>query len=645
MNKIKNKKAQLTVFIILGLFILAGVGIFAYFQSEWYKYKDLPEQFVPVAKYAEQCMEDVALQGIFQAGLNGGHIYPAYEQEEAYLDVGYPVAYWYLAGEDRAVTLQQLQVDLQQYLQEEMKNCLGSFEPFTQFTFTYTEEDIETAVLIGQDTVDITAEVPLQISDGTVTATLPPLQKEVQSSIGNKLFLAYQIMKKENEEGFLEFYTDEIIAASDWLPYEGLDFTCKPKRWTVAEMETYIENAVAVNLQFLRFKGTAYEKVGDPYYDNIYTVDLDTSGVGDLSVRTTYLPTWDMDLEVIPSKDGIVTDIKLVGKTIAIPCIHTYHHKYSAYYPVLFEINDEESAEYPFFFATPVIMNRNEPDRQGTMQPWPSQQDAVRNAAYCSETTTATAYTLEEDGSITTTETTVDTWLYSLDIIAMDSQYSFDGILDNASVSYACGQFSCEIGATDYGTSSSGAFVGYPLLSSSFPSCTNGIVVVSKEGYHPARVVQSVEEDTDGATIQVPMYRLHELTPQLTVIQNHNNVITERGLQEDELAVITLRNDALQFEKVVIYPTGNEDAEGFDKLELLVADDVTYTMDIKLITGEAYSGSFVYNWTPSANAVSAATTAQLYVIKKDVLVATDENYAEAMAYAEEESKNYPPILS
>src|SRR3989338_4091994 len=87
-HKKMQKKAQVTVFIILGLFILVSVGIFTYFTSEIFKYKNLPEQFVPVAKYAEQCTEDVLLQGIFQAGINGGYVYPQYEEDEAYLKIG-----------------------------------------------------------------------------------------------------------------------------------------------------------------------------------------------------------------------------------------------------------------------------------------------------------------------------------------------------------------------------------------------------------------------------------------------------------------------------------------------------------------------------------------------------------------------------
>ena len=323
-HKKMQKKAQVTVFIILGLFILVGVGIFSYFASEIFKYRNLPEQFVPVAKYAEQCTEDVLLQGIFQAGINGGYIYPQYEEEEAYLNAGFPVPYWYLAGQDRSVTLAKLEADLATYLEQNVDNCLNNFAAFDdEFDFAKIPEQNTTAKIeVQQNTVIIDIDLATQVGDGATTATLPTIEVEVENSIGNKLFLAYQIMKTENEEGFLEFYTNEIIAASDWLPYEGLDFTCAPKRWKLNDMKVYIQQAVATNIQFIMFEGTSYEETDDPYYDNIYKVDVGAGDVDNLKVETTYNPSWDMSLDVQPNTNGIVTDIKMVGPTIAIPCIH-----------------------------------------------------------------------------------------------------------------------------------------------------------------------------------------------------------------------------------------------------------------------------------------------------------------------------------
>lgn len=643
-----SKKAQLTVFIILGLFIVLSIGLFLYFTSEIYKYRNLPEQFIPVAKYAEQCMEDVALQGIFEAGMNGGHVSQIYEEDEAYLDAGFPVPYWYLGGEDRSVIIPELEKELETYLKENLNTCLNNFETFSQFTVTEVEEEnISPEVTVGQNTVGFEADIPVQISDSTTTATLPTIKTEVENSIGNKLFLAYQIMAAENEQGFLEFYTNEIIAASDWLPYEGFDFTCKPKRWLIAEMKPYIQSAIAVNLPFLMFESTSYEETGDLYYDNIYKVNVGASGVSDLNVRTIYNPAWDMDIDVQPNSNGVVTDVKLVGKTIAIPCVKVFHHKYSTYYPVLFEITDEDNADYPFYFATPVLMKRNEPDRNNEMQPWPSERDEIRRAQYCANTTKTTLYALDDDGAIITKESEENNWPYTLDIIAMDHQYGFDGILKDVQVKYKCIQFECDIGNTSYG--SGGIITAFALLHSNFPACLNGQLIAEKEGYHTTKMFQSVTEETDGATINIEMYRLHPLDFEVTVVVNHNNVISERELgeeegAEDELAVITIKNEELEFEKVLVGPIDSEDAAGFDTLELLVGDDITYNVDIKLIAEDRYVGAYVYNWTPEANAITAATAAHFYVIKKDVLLPTDENYLEAIQYAEEESSNYPPEL-
>jgi hypothetical protein len=657
LNPMQNKKAQLTVFIILGLFILIGTGVFMYFTSEVYKYRNLPEQFIPVAKYVEQCAEDVTLQGIFQAGMNAGYLYPP--DDATFLDAGFPVIYWYQNGQDRSVSITHLEKDLEEYLAENIEDCISNFEPFaSQFDFREAEEqNTSVNVDISKNIVQVDLFLPVIISDGTSSASLPELRKEVKNSIGNKLFLAYQIMKTENQDGFLEFYTDEIIAASDWLPYEGMDFTCAPKRWKVSDMKQYIQTAVAVNLPFIMFEGTKYEETDDPYYDNIYKVNIGASGVSDLSVETTYNPRWGMALDVQPNNNGIVTDVKLVGDTIALPCIHTYHHKYTTEYPVLFAITDEDSADYPFFFATPVIMKRNEPDRFNQMRPWPSETDTIRSREYCEKTTTATEYSLSSDGSITTEETEVDKWLYSLDVVAMDSVYGFDEILDNVTISYHCVQFECTIGSTKIGGGDEDSIVGYPILSSTFPSCSNGILVAEKEGYQTKKIYQTVAEETDDATVLVSMYKLHPLETEVTVIQNHNGVISERAVEEDEMAVITIKNDAEDFEKIVIYPEQEEEektvAAGraavgeFDKVVLMVADDLIYEVDIKLIdTAEnRFTGSFVYNWTPNANAITAAATVQFYVIKKDILVPTDENYHEAMTYAESESSNYPPELS
>ncbi len=643
-KQMKPKKAQVTIFIILGLVLLIVAGLVTYFAVDMFKYADIEEQFIPVAKYTEQCVNDVTEHAIFLAGINGGHIKSQDNEKEAYLDAGFPITYWFIAGEDRSVTIVQLENELEMYLNEHVNDCLTDYSSFEgEFAVTPVNQvSVTSDVRISENEVHVELNLPVQISDGTVTSTLPEIKVKIHNTIGKKLFLAYQIMKTENKDGFLEFYTDEIIAASDWLPYEGFDVTCKPKRWTVNEMREYIKQAIAVNLPFIMFKGTRYEETGDPYYDKIYLVDPHASGVKDLNVDIMYNPEWGMNLDVNPSENGIVTTLHMVGQTIAIPCISVYHHKYSAYFPVLFTITDDDAGDYPFYFATPVIMKRNEADRYSEIQPWPSETDVIRSREYCSKTVKTTAYTMKRDGTLDAQETEEDRWLYDLDVIVMDALYGFDGILDNVSIKYQCGQFICDIGATEYG--SGNTLVAYPLLSSRFPSCLHGQIIAEKNGYHAVRASQTVADDTDGATVQMKMFHLRPLNFDITLIENHNNVIGEVELDENDIVVITLKNENLDFEKVMVWPIGNtsEGAAGFDTLELLVAPDVTYELDIKLIQDDIFTGGLSYNWTPDVNTITAANGVHFYAIKKDILLSTNENYMEAMKYAEHESANYPP---
>jgi hypothetical protein len=49
---LKNKTAQVTLFIILGLLLLITTGLVLYFATEAFKYPGLPDEMIPVATYA-----------------------------------------------------------------------------------------------------------------------------------------------------------------------------------------------------------------------------------------------------------------------------------------------------------------------------------------------------------------------------------------------------------------------------------------------------------------------------------------------------------------------------------------------------------------------------------------------------------------
>jgi len=189
-------------------------------------------------------------------------------------------------------------------------------------------------------------------------------------------------MDYENRDYFLENYTDEMIACSDWLPYEGMELTCSPRVWQVSQMKDYTQTMIMHNLHFLQFENTDFRETGMPYYDKQYKVPFTWEDFRDFKVDVIYNPHWGMDFEVIPSHSGITEPYEFTLSKYLMSCIKIYHHKYNVEYPVIFQLTDQEEPENKFFFASPVIMKRGIPNRYNEVLPWPTDYDETRSIDY-----------------------------------------------------------------------------------------------------------------------------------------------------------------------------------------------------------------------------------------------------------------------
>jgi uncharacterized protein YpmB len=78
------KKAQITIFIIIGIVILVIAISLIYFsghikekeaEAETIKTQKIPSDLEPLVNYIEACIEDAAKDGIFLLGKQGGAIY------------------------------------------------------------------------------------------------------------------------------------------------------------------------------------------------------------------------------------------------------------------------------------------------------------------------------------------------------------------------------------------------------------------------------------------------------------------------------------------------------------------------------------------------------------------------------------------
>ena len=180
------KKAQVTLFIIIGMVILIAVALFLYLNKESAA-TDLKEEsgdaeesslIVPAAKtYLQGCLANELEDAVFLMGYQGGYIWipDSAETESTYYS---DVAYWFSDKRSRAPSLKEMETEISQYLENYSKACmlkLGELLPGYDITFkgfevntTITPESIDaearTQIRIAQEkTVQRVTSIPLSL--------------------------------------------------------------------------------------------------------------------------------------------------------------------------------------------------------------------------------------------------------------------------------------------------------------------------------------------------------------------------------------------------------------------------------------------------------------------------------------------------
>jgi len=629
------KRGMISVFIIVGIVILL---VFALVFSI---YKGILPSVMPkrtdsITTFTETCMETIVHNGLEIMELQGGYIELPEELliADAYLDLGFKVPYWFFDGRDYMPTYKIMEDQLKAYLDEELPICLDNFQGFPQYKITPLN-NITNKITFAEDRVLIDTNYHLMVEQTVEETTyLEEFNGVVISKFPEYYDLARAIMEHENRYYFLENYTDEMIASSDWLPYEGMFLSCTPQSWRVPEMMEYTQQMIMHNLHFLMFENTDYEETGIPYYDGQYKVDVTNHNFRDIKVDVIYNPSWGMEYEVLPSRNGQVKPFEFKIAKYLRSCMQVYHHKYNVEYPVMIKLDGEGK----FFFATPVMLRQNLPNRYHEVNPFTLDVDEVGSRMYCADSTKITSYTLDSNNIIRSSPAIVQNRQYNLRVFTEDALTG--DVLPGVNISYQCVNFRCDIGVTMYPLSQGMWTGGLPMLDTKFPNCLNGLVIADRPGYHTGREFVSVSERTDKGQVTVQLHPVKDYKVSVRVIEDHNGLITERGLRPEESVLINVNNDDLVYEQSIVHPS-----KYFENISLIIAD-LTHELDIKLVTNESYLGGLELNWSTSAQDLAKGRVAVFYVIKYDPPVppSTPEEYEELYNYPKRKSKEYPPKI-
>lgn len=506
MNRILGaKKAQITIFVVLAILIVAGVSIVLLLKYA----APVPTKIQPVEDYFLKCVNDLTLQGAMALGEQGGYIdIPAYEIGSDYAPSGSQmnffgsvIPYWfYVSGNNikktQVPSLNGMEEQLASYIKDNIGEC--TFEGFADYKVIADDEaDVKTSM--SDNGISVTVSYPLTISYQDITKKLSKHSVNVKTNLGSLFKTAKSIFDAEQSRLFLENYAIDTITLN--APTTGTEVTCVPKTWNALNISENVLNSLQANIQSIKIKGDYY-KLAEK--ENKYFVQELGKDVNE-QINFIYSPLFPTKFEVSPEENGLMIASPVgmqEGLGVLGFCYVPYHFVYSLSFPVLIQVMDESGNM--FQFSTIVIVDKNK----------------AREAV------------IEEDVPGMENEMCDDSRKIELvSVFTHDAQQN----PVESKISFKCLSTTCDIGYTDIEENEA-------LLTEKFPQCVNGFVMASADGYATAKQEVSTNEPT---LADLTLYPYHELEINLGDIGE--------ALIGEERVLLTFSSD--DYSTSIVYPS------------------------------------------------------------------------------------------
>ncbi len=492
---IRNKRAQISLFILIGIVVVIGVAVFIYINSEANKkeiapgvkvaVEKLPTEFQPVATYVESCIKGVGTNALRRIGETGGFVdvanpNPLDPTESSSVELlqgsGLNVAYWYhLKDSNECSTCMfafdmpnlykaqgepSVESELGEYVDRNLNECLNDFVVFSeQGTNIVPLGGIKTDVSVIDDYVIFIVDYPIQLKREELEETATKFYAAVPSKLKKMYELANYITGLQAANNFLEKDILNLIVGFSGVNEDKLPPMADSRfgfgnivRWRKSKVKEDIVSMLTSYIPLLQVYGTrTYEEIdvgndlGNALYNEGMIIPSDGS-FGDLEVRFDYLgwnPYFNLNCrgEMCEPESTSFAILQIFG-------IQNYNFVYDLSFPVLVSIYDPDAFTERgqlFQFMLEGNIRSNEPLNTSTVI---IKAIDVEESMFCD---------IEKMNSGT---------------IKINVKSPYNVPLDNVQVVYNCAGQSCFIGETSRG-----------VLEDKFPICLGGIVSLSKEDY------------------------------------------------------------------------------------------------------------------------------------------------------------------
>jgi len=485
-SKINLKKnGQVTVFIIIGILVVAAIGIYFLINNP-----SLPGGSKELKQGEDAylaCISDRTKLGINLLGQQGGHLYleelkfypgSSYAPSSSQLDFyGGAVPYWmFVSGNNLVVeqkpTLDEMEQELARFVYEGINDCNFNFLNSAGIFVDIYDGSVD--VKINSDSVDVSLDNPVFITFENQSATVNNHEVTIKSKLGKYYDLASKIYEKEKAEGFLEAYGLDVMYL--YAPVTGVEFGCSPKIFNEDLTKRNISLGLEDNIAFLKVTGNYYDL--SEKKNSYFVVDLGEKV--DENVNFMYSSNWPTSVQMYGDKVvqpvGTQQGLSMFGL-----CFVPYHFVYDIKFPVMVQFFDGNDL---FQFGVVAII-KNSQAREAIL----IGDEIIDNNVICANA--------NKKVRVSTTD---------LDLNPVEARLSF-----------SCLDETCDLGSTKKVSSDES------YLIADVPACVNGILTAYSENYTSSSYIISTNRE-DSADIM--MKKIHTINVSMSSVGKANIVFS-----------------------------------------------------------------------------------------------------------------------
>ncbi len=650
-----SKKAQVTLFIIIGILLLLALILVITLKTEVIKFK--PEQLLPTEKgkvesFLTGCIEKLGGEALFKVGLQGGYIEvpTALAEDNTRTLKTSPLTtapYWAYGQDTYIPSLSEIKTRVDKYIQQNLRSCMLEWEPFQGEYDIIEKSPITVNTEFVESKVIFNVHWDVEIKDKAGEVVTEVIDHVAESNIKFKKVYdtAVQVVEHEMKDLKLEDITQDLIALEHPdVPVVGMSLSCSKETWEVGKVKTALQGLLATNIPQIKIKGTDFVEFPEtlPYYQNHYVWDLGED-VQQPKVNVQFLfdernPFY---FAVTPISGTKMKSSGLGGSSmLSYLCIQTWKFTYDVVYPVQVRIRDETTG-YNFYTAFTVHLIKNQKNRVVPMARKSYYFDNAESSELCQRAN-------------------VPVTIGTHEIVDNGAEISYTQDLWDVNLSFTCITYRCEMGSSEYDF----AGLGFSGVSTNLPYCVGGILRGTKPGYLEdwKRIVTKA-----GDRVELNLKPVYELPVSKIKVFKHelkDNKDVEAALElgKNEIVMIKLSQpgkNSTQFatpftsilpgeyplQEVVVSKEINLAQSEQQKLQFLAKADFEYDLEINLIEQKSdgsdatFKGGYKTKWYVPWEQLKNSPAITFHVFTKQN--PNEEESVELMLGLDEYSKKVP----